>query len=171
MRMAENKAEPTQTPDQPLAAVLRRALEDPSVRKDVRVALRVAGGAPGQTYALDVRAAGDGQAHAELRAERPQRQAAAERAEVTDVAFRRLLRQIVDSKLLDAAAPPPRFLPDTLVGYLEVAHGNTAHRAYFVADPEQARMQSVATPAELSKAVDAVYALGAGMLGRRSVKP
>jgi len=93
---------------------------------------------PGQTYAFDVRAAGDGQAHAELRAERPQRQAA-DRACTGHGHCRSggFLRQIVESRYW-MPRRPRRFLPDTLVGYLEVAHGNTIHRAYFAADPEQA---------------------------------
>jgi len=168
----QHKAEPTQSPPlQPLAAVVRQALDDPAIRKGVRVALRVAGGAPGQSYAFEVRASGDGAGHAELRSQRPERQARAERATVTNEAFVNLLRRLVNSKILETPSTPPRFLPDTLVGYLEVTHDGSVHRAYFAAEPEQARSQGASTSPELSKVVDAVYALGAGLLGRKSVKP
>ncbi len=82
-----------------------------------------------------------------------------------------LLRRIVDSKVLEMPSPPPRFLPDTLVGYFEVARGDSTYRAYFAADAEQARSQDAVTSPELRKAVDAVYAVGARLLGRKSVRP
>jgi hypothetical protein len=85
--------------------------------------------------------------------------------------FTELLRRIVDSNVLDTPPAPPRFLPDTLVGSFEVARGGSVYQAYFAADPEQARTQNAVPGPELQKALDAVYAVGARLLGQRSIRP
>jgi len=65
----------------------------------------------------------------------------------------------------------PLFLPDTLVGILEVSDGTSLRRFYFAADPEQAKTQGKISPPELLQAVDAIYAAGAKLTGNRRVKP
>ena len=65
----------------------------------------------------------------------------------------------------------PLFLPDTLVGILEVSDGTNLRRLYFAADPEQAKTQGKKPPPELVQAVDAIYAIGAKLTGKRRVKP
>ena len=65
----------------------------------------------------------------------------------------------------------PLFLPDTLVGILEVSDGTSLRRFYFAADPEQAKPQGRIPPPELLQAVDAIYAAGAKLTGNRRVKP
>ena len=69
--------------------------------------------------------------------------------------------------------PPeqPRFLPDTLVGKLEISDGNSRQRWYFAADPDQASVQQMQTPPAVAKAADAIYAAGGRLMGMRSVKP
>ena len=168
----QRKARPELPPDgEPLQDVLRRALRDEQARRPVTISLQVRGGAPGQAYSFDFRAAGDGTARAELSDALRQRQARSGAASVEERDFARLLRRIVSSGVLELPEEPPRFLPDTVVGILEVSDGRSTYRRYFAADPDQAAVQGKSPPPELVRAIEPIYALGAALTKVRSVRP
>jgi hypothetical protein len=168
----QTKARPELPPDgEPLQGVLRRALRDEQVRRGVTIARQVRGGVATQAYSFDFRAAGDGTARAELSDALRRRKAGTGAATVGDRDFARLLRRIVSSGVLELPEEPPRFLPDTLVGVLEVSDGRSTYRRYFAADPDQAAVQGKSPPPELVRAIDPIYALGAALTKNRSVRP
>ena len=91
------------------------------------------------------------------------------RSTLSDKEFVSLLKKVQPA--LDAPVETPSFLPDTLIGILEISDGTAARRIYFAADPEQARTQGKVPPREVLEAVDAVYAVGASLSGTRNIKP
>ena len=73
--------------------------------------------------------------------------------------------------MLAARPEPARFLPDTVVGILEITVGGSTYRTYFAADPDQAAVQGRTPPAEVLAAADAVYATAGRVLGIDDVRP
>jgi hypothetical protein len=170
----QRKAQPDLAPEgEPLQDVLKRAVGDEAARRGITVTLRVSGGAPSEEYAFDFRASGDGTAGAEMRSALTKRRGKAEAARLTDQDFTALLRRLVASRVLETPEAPPRFLPDTLVGRLEISDGRSVSRRYFAADPEQAKVQETPPVPEMARAVDAIYALSGKLMGMspRRVKP
>jgi hypothetical protein len=88
-----------------------------------------------------------------------------------DAQLAALIRAVLASGLLETPAEAPRFLPDTVVGILELSHGATTHRWYFAADAEQARSQGAEPPPAVAKAADAIYGVAGRLVGKRSIKP
>jgi hypothetical protein len=154
-------------------ASLRSALERAAEGKPDRgfeVSLLVTGGAPSQRYRFEFTARGTGALSIRLSDDVSDRRGESdERLDPSE--FADLARTILRSGVLDTPADTPRLLPDTLVGILGVNAGTSRFRRYFAADPEQARVQDAQPPAALVKPVDAIYALGARRMSKRSVKP
>lgn len=164
------KKEPQIAPDAPsLDDSLRLWLETDDLRRRVTIRLRVRGGMPSQHYLFEFEASGDGTMRSRLECRVSGRTGETTSATISQQGFAALLRQVVAA--LGMAQEQPRFLPDTVIGVLEVSDGVTTRRIYFAADPEQAKTQGLTLPAELRRAVDAIYALGAKQLRMRSVKP
>ncbi len=160
--------EPIEEPEA-LRSALERAAEGGPDRR-LQISLRVAGGAPSQRYRFEFAARGTGTASSTLSAEAPDQQGKwDERLEPAELAD--LAREVLASGVLDTPAEAPRFLPDTLVGILDITNGTTRLRRYFAADPDQARVQDAAPPPSITKAADAIFSLGAKRMGKRSVKP
>jgi hypothetical protein len=169
--MAETPKDTPEPLEEPEA--LRFALERAAEGKPDRrfaISLRVAGGAPSQRYRFEFAARGTGTASSTLSSEAPDQQGKSDErldpAELADLA-----REVLASGVLDTPAEQPRFLPDTLVGILDITNGTTTLRRYFAADPDQAQVQAAAPPAGVTKAADAIFSLGAKRMGKRSVKP
>ena len=165
---------PKATPDpieEPEA--LKRALERAAEGKPDRrftISMLVAGGAPSQRYRFEFAARGTGAVSSRLACEPSERRADADdRIEPSELAD--LARAVLASGVLDTPPDPPRFLPDTLVGILDITYGKSRLRRYFAADPDQAKVQNAEPPAGVAKAADAIYAFGARRMGTRSVKP
>ena len=172
----QHKIGPSLTPDLPSIPqspreTLMRAIKEPQAGEDITVALKVGGGLPSQSYRFDFRASGKGEFHCEMKCELSKRQAKASSEVMESKQFTSLLRNIVASGVLDVPQEPPRFLPDTVVGKLEISDGKSVHRIYFAADPEQASTQGKVPPPEVLKAVDSIYTLASKLTGKRSVKP
>ena len=82
-----------------------------------------------------------------------------------------LHRSLLRSEFLSTKTEPPRFLPDTLVGIIEVSSGETAHRVYYAADPDQAAVQGLSTPAAVLEAAEALYKAAEKILEIKDVRP
>ena len=156
---------------EPLSDVVRHAIREDAVARKVRVAMHVSGGQPEQAYVFDFAADGSGKASCDLRCNLSRRSGRKRTRSLDSRRFRTLLRAVDKSGVLRRPAAAPRFLPDTVVGRLEISSGDATHRIYFAADPDQASVQKQVPSAALQRVIDAVYAEGAKLLGVRSVKP
>ncbi len=171
--MAERKLKPEPIEeDESLEQKLERAAGD-EVDRELRVSLLVAGGAPSQRYRFRFAADGSGRVQAELGCELSGREGESRRRTLDRKQFGDLVRDIVSSGVLEAPAKQPRFLPDTVVGTLELSDGRSSLRWDFAADPEQAKTQGAVPPPAVAKAADEIYSRGARLMGKRtpSVKP
>ncbi len=126
---------------------------------------------PSQSYYFDFRVSGRGPVTCEMRCALTGREANARVENVEAAEFSALLKKLLNSRVLELVPEPPRFLPDTVVGCLEISDGETTFRAYFAADPGQVNPQTKAPPPELLRAVDAVYAAASRLTGKRALKP
>jgi hypothetical protein len=163
------RPEPIEEPES-LKAALEGAAKG-EVDPKLRISLLVTGGAPSQRYHFDFAASGSGEVYAELSCDLANRRGKAEGKKLDEAQFAELVRAIVASGLLEAPRALPGFLPDTVVGILELSDGASRLRWYFAADPEQARSQGAEPPNALVKAADAIYGLAGRLMGKRSVKP
>lgn len=154
-------------------ASLRSALEraaDGKPDREFEISLVVTGGAPSQRYRFEFTARGSGALSTRLSDDMAGRQGRSqERLDPSEVAD--LARTILGSGVLETAADSPRLLPDTLVGILDISSGRTHFRRYFAADSDQAQVQDAQPPRAIAKVADAIYALSAKRMSRRSVKP
>jgi hypothetical protein len=164
----KDSPEPIEEPEA-LRSALERAADGKADRR-FKISLRVAGGAPSQRYRFEFVARGTGTASSEVSCEvTDQHGKSDERLDPAELAD--LARKVLASGILDTPAEPPRFLPDTLVGILDITNGKTSFRRYFAADADQAQVQAAAPPAGVDEAADAIFSLGAKRVGRRSIKP
>jgi hypothetical protein len=164
----KDSPEPIEEPEA-LRSALERAADGKADRR-FKISLRVAGGAPSQRYRFEFVARGTGTASSEVSCEATdQHEKSDERLDPAELA--ELARKVLASGILDTPAEPPRFLPDTLVGILDITNGETSFRRYFAADADQAQVQAAAPAAGVDEAADAIFSLGAKRVGRRSIKP
>jgi len=168
--MAEEKATPQPIDDSlRLEAGLERALTD--ARPELRVSLKVAGGAPTQRYRFAFSASGDRRARCSLDCELTGRHEVARKdATLEPKQLDGLIRKIRTSKVLELPEESARFLPDTLLGILEISDGTSTFRRVFAADPEQAKTQDAVPPPELLEVADSFYSLGRTLMGKKSMR-
>ena len=172
----QRKGEPSLSPPQPSAPAspretLLKAVQEPRAAEDITVALKISGGLPSQAYRFEFRASGKGDVHCEMASELTSRQAKARAQKLESNQFAALLKNLLASGVLEVPQEPPRFLPDTLVGRLEISDGKSVHRIYFAADPDQASVQDKVPRPEVKKAVDLIYSLARKVTGARAIKP
>jgi hypothetical protein len=166
-----DKARPASLePDDPLRATLERAAAG-DVDERLTFDLRVSGGMPSQAYRLEHRIGGDRRARASRVDERAGRRREADRTEIEHDELAAVARQILDSGVLDVPVQPPRFLPDTVVGLIEISDGEHTFRVWFAADPDQASVQESPPRPEVLRAVDALYASAGGLMDEESLGP
>jgi hypothetical protein len=171
--MAERKPRPEPIDEaESLEQKLERAARD-DVDRELRVSLLVAGGVPSQRYRFHFAADGSGRVSCELSCELSGRKAKASRRTLARKEFADLIRAIMASGVLEAPAEQPLFVPDTIVGTLELSDGRSSLRWDFAADPEQAKTQGAVPPSAVERAADEIYSLGGRLMGKRapSVKP
>jgi hypothetical protein len=169
----DGKLKPIEWPElyAPLWETLDKSLADVDVRSKFLVELRVSGGMPSQAYYFHFRASGAGTVQCAIRSVLHGREGRREDASLDQRDWMMLLETIHTSGVLGIPQEAPRFLPDTVVGYLEISDGKSTHRVYFAADEEQATVQAKVPPPELIKVVDTIYQLGSKLLDMPSVKP
>ena len=169
--MPQNKKQPPSiAPEQhSLSENLALAIKDEGVRRGFSAKMNVRGGIPSQGYSFDFSAAGDGTAECRFECNLSGRKGQSQKTKLAPKDMVALLRTL--ERAVRLPQEPPLFLPDTVVGILEVSDGTTLRRFYFAADPEQAKTQGKIPPPELLQAVDAIYAIGARLTRNRRVKP
>ena len=167
------KSIPTQSPvtSSSLAERLRVVRKLPEEMRGIRVTLHVSGGVAGQSYTFRFTASGEGDVTCHIRCELSKRDAHTRKSQLSQEEFGDLLDKIRSSKLLELDPEPAGFLPDTVVGCLEITDGRNVYRTYFAADADQARVQNRIVPRPLKRAVDAIYTLGTQLTGLKSVSP
>ena len=99
------------------------------------------------------------------------RHAAVDEERLQDNDIVELARRLRDSEILDLAPEQPRFLPDTLVGVLDIARGSSTFRTHFAADADQAAIQGKPVPEPVRTAAEAIYEFAAARLAVESVAP
>jgi hypothetical protein len=158
----------------PIGERVALALRDEALLRSFSIRLKVGGGVRSQEYSFDFLATGDG--HAECRfacgvsgRAGDSKKADAAKTTSSPQGFMALLRKM--QTVLRVPLVQPRFLPDTLIGVLEISDGQGVHRVYFAADPDQAETQGLTPPSELLAAINAIYSMGSKLTGQRSVKP
>jgi hypothetical protein len=172
----QRKGEPSLSPPQPSVPAspretILKAVQEPRAAEEITVTLKISGGLPSQAYRFEFRASGKGDVHCEMASELTSRQAKTRARKLESKQFAALLRGLIASGVLEVPQEPPYFLPDTLVGLLEISDGKSAHRIYFAADPDQASVQEQAPRPEVKKAVDLIYSLASKVTGARAIKP
>jgi hypothetical protein len=167
----DDKPQPSASPPQPpLGERVARAIENDESRRQILVKMTIRGGLPSQRYRFEFTAKGDGAATCRVDDQLRTRSAdVAQGRPLGDKEFVDLLRKLRPA--LELPAERPSFLPDTLIGILEVSDGTAVRRIYFAADPDQAETQGKVPPREVRQAIEAVYAAGALLTGRRDLKP
>lgn len=138
---------------------------------EVSIAMRVAGGAPGQRYHLNFASRGlevlDCNIDCDLSDRHHQMKAdAGERAHTRDLA-----KRLIASGVLEAETDHTMFLPDTVVGVLEITVGDVVRTIYFAADPDQAAVQDAFPPEQVERAADAVYTAAESLLKIKNARP
>jgi len=169
----QGKHEPTEPPEPigPLKASLDRALDDLAVRARILVDLRISGGLPAQAYNYGFHASGAGDIRASVDDALAAQKRAAADARLAPEEMQELLAVVRNSGVLDMRQDGPRFLPDTVVGRLEISDGETAQVIYFAADDAQAEAQGQPIPPALRAVLDSIYRLGGRVLDLPSIKP
>lgn len=157
-------------PVEAIGSTLARAA-DGQAADDLSISFRVAGGPPRARYRLEFRVERGGLMSGELECDLKDRRGSADQREADRAAVSSLARELLDSEFLTAPALPPRFLPDTLVGIIDVSGNGRHRRVYFAADADQAAVQGLSTPPAVLRAADALYGAAAGVLGRDDVRP
>jgi hypothetical protein len=153
----------------PLREILELSTKDAAIRGATRIKMTVRGGVTSQAYSLDFLATGDGTAECRFECRLSGRKGESGKGRLSEHEIVSLLGSMLGAMRLPEQ--PPRFLPDTLIGILEVWHEDRVWRYYFAADPEQAKTQRMIPPQELLQAVNSVYSACAKLTGARSVKP
>ena len=168
---SHDKPQPSGEPQISLSERLARALKDEASRRLLSVRMTVRGGLPSQKYSFEFAASGDGAAICRFEDQLRKRKGAevTARTSLGDKEFVQLLKKLQPA--LERPTEVPSFLPDTVVGILEISDGTVVRRIYFAADPEQAKTQGKVPPREVLRAAEAVYAAGARLSGSRNVKP
>lgn len=168
--MPDNEKRFPEAPDpaEAINATLARAAEG-EVDSDLSISFRVAGGPPRARYRLEFRIE-DRLMSGELE-DTKNRRGAADQREADRGVVSSLARELLDSGFLRAPAQPPRFLPDTLVGIIDVSGNGRHRRVYFAADADPAAVQGLTTPPAVLRAAEALYRAAGGVLGRDDVRP
>jgi hypothetical protein len=153
----------------PLSERLALAATDEAIRRSLTVKMKVGGGLRSQEYSFDFTATGEGRADCRFECRVSGRSGESAKATFGERDFVTLLKKVQPAMLLPRHQP--QFLPDTLIGILEVSDGREIQRIYFAADPDQAETQGQRPPPELLDAINAIYSAGSRLTGQRSVKP
>jgi hypothetical protein len=164
----KGRPEPLDGPD-PLRTSLMRTAEG-DVDPQLEISLRVGGGAPSQRHRFSF-TAGGGAMSSRLDSDFGDRHAAVDEERLQDNDIVELARRLRDSEILDLAPEQPRFLPDTLVGVLDIARGSSTFRTHFAADADQAAVQGKPVPEPVRTAAEAIYEFAAARLAVESVAP
>ena len=171
--MNGSKQRPTLPPAAPIATELRQALvnaiDDVSQRGDVTVQLKIRGGLPSQRYIFDFSATGEGKAHCSFECALSKRSGRSNEHGVSPNQIQELLKQLPAA--VTCSLEGEWFLPDTLLGILDISAGGYSRRFVYAADPEQAKTQGKALPEQLKRVINTIHRIAAKLTGVRSTNP
>lgn len=168
----EDKARPGEIEDLgSLKLAISRAASGGERGPGVKISLHVSGGAPSQLYAFEFSVDARGNAACRLDDQSSDRHAEVPSYQLDEEELLRLLRSVRESGLLDLPDEIPRFLPDTIIGILEISDGVSTFRRYFAAEDEQAKTQNKEPPAAVTEVAEAIYTAGRKLTHEQSVKP
>jgi hypothetical protein len=153
-----------------LKQLTRQSLKDDKLKKQVKIRLNVSGGQADQHFRYRFEVAGDGSGETYLE-DRLKDRKAGKKFLIKPDRFDVLLKKIHQSGVLEIPQEKPQFLPDTVVGCLEVQIGEVSYQTYFAADEDQAKVQNKIPPPALKRAVETIYKEGSRLLKQRSIKP
>lgn len=159
------------TPETMLSENVKRAIDNEALRSRITVSLRISGAPPSEGYYFFLEISGQGAVEYEFQSHQPEAISRSGSATISNEAVVKLLKRIHTSGVLELPQETPRFIPDTLVGMLEISDGDRAFRMRFAADPEQAETQGQVPPPALMETTEALYALGTRVMDVDSVKP
>ncbi len=149
---------------------IKRITSDLAKRKELKVSLKISGGIPSQAYRFNLNVTGEGSSDSSLHCAITNREGRGE-TNLEAKELNHLFTTITKSNILNIYQAPPLFLPDTLIGILEISYHDQVHRIYFAADEAQAEVQNMKTPSEVKLVIDQLYKIGNKILKLRSVKP
>jgi hypothetical protein len=172
---------PIGTPKLPgrLVEGLRRVVADPKQHPGAYVKLTASGGVHGESYDFEYRvdAAGrvSGRLHDEMKGVRVTDADVAARqgaktAKAEPKRFAEIVKAIDIEALMRGDGPSGGFLPDSIVGRLEICDGEQTATFLFQPDDAQARRTRAVMADALRRATDAVWRAAAAHLGTE-VKP
>lgn len=172
----ESSSVPVGTPRVPdrIVGGFKAAITDPGSRPRAYIRLRASGGVRGEAYDFEFRIDSHGrvQAHLldELKGRRHLSPAVADQ-EPDPKLFVSLAQKLDIEALMHVDAPSGGFLPDSVVGRLEVSDGEQTATFLFQADEQQAGRVRQHVPDALRKAIDAVFRAAAVTLRVDDLRP
>ena len=128
--------------------------------------LRVTGGPPRQRFDLDLRIEGDGTIVSRLHDDLERRETS-KRVKLEHARLEPIYAEIARSGLLDTDAKAAPFIPDSLIGVIEI-EGN---RWLFYADREQAEAADARAPEGILAATRQLMQVAASALNLPSISP
>jgi hypothetical protein len=150
---------------------LERALADPEQAQNVRLRLEVSGGTHGERYDLRFDSAGDGTARLSLMDEMTDRRYDGRTVKLPPDSIRQLFSQVDVSAVVAYAQAHVPIPPCSLVGRLEIVHGDRVFSTVFMADEEQAKTAGFRLPPQTQQVVNAIYDLAARQMGAENIRP
>ena len=143
--------------------------EDKKQDQDIRVYLTVSGGLPAKAYHFSFAIEKNGQLHCRYNVKGQHKLETTTKAEPNDII--ELTQLLAKTRVFDFQQPPPRFVPDTVVGKLEIYVGDLYHVQYFAADEKQAAHNQMPTHTELHKVLNWIYNRASQLLKKKNLKP
>jgi hypothetical protein len=153
-----------------LTAALSRAAKG-NIDDDLSISFRVAGGVHEQHYRLVLRTRGGRIDNCAFDCALSDRHSEKNKCAIDQKTISSLYSSLLRSEILYMKPEPPRFLPDTLVGIIEITSGENTHRVYFAADPDQAEVQGLSTPPAVLAAAEALYKTTGKILEIKNARP
>jgi hypothetical protein len=147
------------------------ALQTPGMgERNFKIQLTVSGGLPAKAYYFSIQLEKNGPMVCRYDSKLDRRKDE-KSTKTDDKDVDQLISLLRKTRIFDFKQPPPRFIPDTVVGKLEIYLDDLYHVQYFVADEKQAKSQYVPTHSALADVVDWLYDKGARSLNRKTIKP
>lgn len=169
----KSKGRPSGAPFAPaeLAAKVRRAVDEPAARREIRIRLEVEGGQHDERYHFLFSTAGSEEAEAGLSDRLRDVAIEPKRSKLARDDLTSLLKSVDVEGLVAASRVRLSIPPDSVVGRLRVGDSEQEVIVVFMADKEQARSAGYELPAAVSELVDRIYKLGAKTVGAKDVRP
>lgn len=167
------KVKPRITPGtvKSLKTSLERAIIDEKIRKKIKIILQISGGLASQAYYFKFSTSGFEKVECEINDAISGLRSSSKPSTMKSSDIESMLKTILESGLLELPKEPPRFLPDTLVGRLEISDGENVFQYFYIADKEQAKTQQRVPPEALEKNTEHIFGFASKLTGKRIVKP